>query len=398
MMKPIVNILYIFLACLAAAAFAGCSGDDEPSLPAPPEPQTAHRTVLVYMVANNNLSSFASDDIDEMKAGVTCQGALADGRWLVYYSGPDMRPRLLELLADGTERELKVYDAAVSSVSIERMRQEVADARALAPADGLGLVLWSHGTGWISDSGSIDEPSSSAAMASPLSFGMDGNRRLSMKIPSLRRALEGGTFDFIYFDCCHMATVEVAYELRHVTPRIVASPTELGVEGMPYALNVSPLMSAQPDLAGALGNTFAYYERQLEADDPFNPGYGCCISLLNTAALDDLADATRAIYLAGAATPAGYDAVPYFRRGITSGIYDMRHHIRAVCPDPDLLARWEAAFDKVVMTTRSTPKVYFLPADDFAGLGHNVIRTEADTSNGYTETQWWADVASHIVF
>ena len=103
------------------------------------------------------------------------------------------------------------------------MRRVVSDARELAPADGLGLVLWSHGTGWISDTGSINEPSEASGMMSPLSFGMDG--RLTMKISSLRCALEGNSFDFIYFDCCHMATVEVAYELRHLTPRIVASPT-----------------------------------------------------------------------------------------------------------------------------------------------------------------------------
>lgn len=384
--------------CLAAAFFAACSGSDEPAAPVEPQPTPAHRTVLVYMVANNNLSSFAADDIAEMKTGMSRLGDRAAGRWLVYYSGPDLRPRLIELLADGTECELKEYDTAVSSVSIERMRQVVSDARGLAPADGFGLVLWSHGTGWISDSGSINEPSEASGMQSPLSFGMDGYRRLTMKISSLRRALEGNSFDFIYFDCCHMATVEVAYELRGLTSRIVASPTELGVEGMPYDLNVASLLATQPDLAGALANTFGFYERQLAAADPLSPGYGCCISLLNTAALDGLAAATRDIYLSGTTTPDSYVAVPYYRAGITSGICDMRHHIRAICSDPALLARWETAFSNVVMATRTTPEVYFLQADDFAGLGHNVIRSEADTSQGYTETQWWTDVASNISF
>lgn len=395
-MKTIDRIIHHLMICLAPAFFAACSGSDEPAAPVEPQLTPAHRTVLVYMVANNNLSSFAADDIAEMKTGVSRLGDNADGRWLVYYSGPDLRPRLIELLADGTERELKEYDTAESSVSIARMRRVVSDARELAPADGLGLVLWSHGTGWISDTGSINEPSEASGMMSPLSFGMDG--RLTMKISSLRCALEGNSFDFIYFDCCHMATVEVAYELRHLTPRIVASPTELGVEGMPYDLNVASLLAAQADLAGALANTFGFYERQLAADDPLSPGYGCCISLLNTAALDDLAAATRDIYLSGATTPDSYVEVPYYRVGITSGICDMRHHMRAICTDPALLARWETAFSNVVMTTRTTPEVYFLQADDFAGLGHNVIRSGTDTTKGYTELQWWTDVASNISF
>lgn len=90
--------------------------------------------------------------------------------------------------------------------------------------------------------------------------------------------------------------------------------------------------------------------------------------------------------------------VPYYRVGITSGICDMRHHMRAICTDPALLARWETAFSNVVMTTRTTPEVYFLQADDFAGLGHNVIRSGTDTTKGYTELQWWTDVASNISF
>lgn len=392
MMKPIVNILYIFLACLAAAAFAGCSGDDEPSLPAPPEPQAVHRTVLVYMVANNNLSSFASDDIDEMKAGVTCQGALADGRWLVYYSGPDMRPRLLELLADGTERELKVYDVAVSSVSIERMRQVVADARALAPADGLGLVLWSHGTGWISDSGSIDEPFSSASMASPLSFGMDGNRRRSMKITSLRRALEGGTFDFIYFDCCHMATVEVAYQLRHLTPVIVASPTELGEDGMPYDRNLQHFFSPVPDLEAAARNTFTSY-----TDGSVSPSYGCAISVIRTSALDRLAGACAAIHSSGAILPDNYQRVPYFRTIImSSGLYDMFHYYSALeGVATDLKDEFARAFNAAVSLSLTTQRVYGLAADNFHGLATNIVTSDSDiTTYRYDETDWYADVLS----
>ena len=35
-----------------------------------------------------------------------------------------------------------------------------------------------------------------------------------------------------------MGTVEIAYELRALTPVIVGSPTEVEGEGMPYHLNI----------------------------------------------------------------------------------------------------------------------------------------------------------------
>ena len=56
----------------------------------------------------------------------------------------------------------------------------------------------------------------------------------AMTIPQLREALEGISFSFIYFDSCFMGNIESLYELRNNASAIVASPTEVLTEGMPY--------------------------------------------------------------------------------------------------------------------------------------------------------------------
>lgn len=41
--------------------------------------------------------------------------------------------------------------------------------------------------------------------------------------------------EYILFDDCYMSSLEVAYELRHVTNYMIACPTEVMVFGMPYS-------------------------------------------------------------------------------------------------------------------------------------------------------------------
>lgn len=367
----------------------GCSSADEPDAPqVQPE-----RTVLVYMVANNNLSGWASQDFKEMISGMEALPATTTGRLLVYYAPSNGTRELREVMRDGTYTTIKTYADGRPSVDESFMSEVIDDAKEATGSDSYGLVLWSHGTGWLHDAGTIeDEP---GAM-STYSFGWDGTPAKKMSIESLSRAIDGTDWDFIYFDCCHMGTVEVAYELRHRTPLIVACATELGLEGMPYNHNITPMLAAKPDLAAAVANTFSFYEHQYL----MGYGYGCSISLISTAKLDELAACTREILQSCGTMAVGYEPVPYFRSLVmSSGIYDMRHYIESLCADPDMLARWTRAFDATVIKHLTTDEVYTLPAADFHGLGCQIIAHPDDAGwCNYKATSWWADVVSHASF
>lgn len=367
-----------------AIVAAGCSdSSDEPQPVTPPAPEEGTKTVLVYMVADNNLAANASDDLEEMRRGMQQGGLPAGARLLVFFSGTDHNPRLMEIGADGKEHTLKTYETSPLAVSVERMSGVIADMKAIAPARTYGLVLWSHATGWMSEPGqTLESPTGirEEQPLDPLSFGYDGyynGRR--MKITSLAKALEGTHFEYIYFDCCHMATVEVAYELRHAADRIVGSPTELGVEGMPYDKNIPCLLAG--NISNALRNTFEYYREVYEHPDTEENSekspYGCAITLIDTRSLDRLATATRAVFESDAVTPPSYVAVPYYRSGTgVRGIFDMYHHIHAICSDPQLLTEWDDAFAAVVTETHTTDEVFMIKAEHFHGLGCHIIRSE----------------------
>ncbi len=70
--------LYTLLCISFFLLFTACNQDDDP---VPPE--VGSRTVLVYIVADNNLSSFAKEDVEEMIAGMESVD-LSSSNLLVY--------------------------------------------------------------------------------------------------------------------------------------------------------------------------------------------------------------------------------------------------------------------------------------------------------------------------
>ncbi len=367
---------------------ASCS-IDEPENP----PKVTDKTVLVYMVADNDLGGYANKDLSEMKAGMRKQGVPENCRWIVYYSGGDGAPRLIEIERTGQEKVLMRYTKDELSVSVSRMRKVVADMKILAPAESYGMVLWSHGTGWQSESGALSVELNGNVVSAPHSFGWDGVNAYRMKITSLAEALSGMRFDFLYFDCCHMATVEVAYELRGVSDVMVGCAPELGVDGMPYDLNVKELLKG--DCESAARNTFGVYSAEFAT----GKGYGCSISLLNLSALDGLADATRKVFAVSVTLPSDYTPVKYYREVVlTGGLYDFNHYVKALCGDKQALyQQWQRELAKVVEYHATTNRVYGLVATNFSGLACNIVHSKEDLepqndNYGYRETSWCNDI------
>lgn len=375
---------YIFIALIIGIFFvSGCNKKD-PKPTIDPTP----RTVLVYMVARNDLGDRKLDlmDIDEMRTAVE-NGALNGGRLLVYNSSNRSNPKLIELTQNG-ETTLKTYSSDIPSTDVERIKEVMNDTRRIAPNLGYGLVLWSHGTGWIDDAGS-------RTALRPYSFGAeidDENVLHKMKITSLAKALNGFDLEFIYFDNCHMGTIEVMYELRHAASYIVASATELPLEGMPYDLNIPVFFEKSLDLTKAAKNTYGYY---CSSDASTN---SCTIAVVDTRRIDDVATATRKIMEQAPVLPDDYAPLRLFRPGVVpnGNIYDMFHFITALSVGSSLLDEWKQAYRSAIIYHAATPTAYGLNLSGFSGLGCNILTTDADADNqGYRDLSWWNDVISH---
>lgn len=395
------SFLQYFFGAAVALSLASCG--DEPPQPQPePEPEPPGRTVLVYQVANNNLgqpgTTYDRLDIEEMLEASGAGDIPAGSHLLVYNAGYRSDPVLMEVTSGGLDTIL-TYDRSMPSVDSRRMLAVLADMETLRPNPQYGLVLWSHGTGWVQD-GMADVLDDSRRR----SFGNDAGK--TMNVTTLAATLERGPeLAWIYFDCCFMASVETLYEMRRTAPLIVASPTELRVEGMPYHLNVKHFFAdGNADLLAAARSTFEYYDLGFTGS-----GRTCTMTVADTRFLDALARTTAAIYAASpVAVTDGYEPQRYENLRQSCKYFDFADYVRDLCVDAAgnprfegaaaLMAEFDEAFARVVLYAAATPKLWnAVPLQRATGLSTYILNkpSDADTKN-YSTLSWYADVASKL--
>lgn len=386
----------IIPAVSVAMLLNACSDDKQPDLDPIPAEDPVSRTILVYMAANNSLGSPNNSyrnqaDIQEMITAASTQG-FNGGRVIVYHHAyKAAHPVLLEITPDGAIG-LKYYDTATSSVDAARMTEVISDTRKVAPADEYGLILWSHGSGWLEDG--MESKTTAYSFGEDREWLSDINyRKSTMNVTTLADIIGNDRpFAFIYFDCCYMSGIEVAYELRNATDYIIASATELPADGMRYDLNLPLLFKTQPDIVGAAKTTFEQY-------DVLSGGERTCtMSVIKCDALDGLAEYTRDIY--SSVTPVkSVQGIQTFKTTTPYYYYDMEQYIEALSPAPDLLENWEKALADVVVYKANTPSLWgYWPVTRHCGLStYPLTSPNSATTKGYDRFEWYADVASSLI-
>ena len=280
-------VLYILL--FSASVLTSCQKDD---VPVPDGPKD--RTFFIYMAADNSLGESGgslsydyaniADLLSEIKSS-----HLQKTNVIIFHDPKmasdgfvrsDAKPRLLEVVmgpnGKATTRDAAVYEE-LNSGSGETFRQILAQVAANYPAEKFGLIVWSHGSGWLP---AIPNFSRSRAI------GQDNRGAESwIEINDLAAAIPDGQFDFIAMDACYMGSVEVAYALRNKTDYLLVSPIEIMAAGMPYRLIPNLLFAKEPNYTGFCD---AFYNMYADT-------YGCTISLVKTSEMDALAVTVRDI-------------------------------------------------------------------------------------------------------
>lgn len=406
--------ILISLAPALLSLAASCHDEPKKSVPGPePEPEPVGRCVLVYQVANNNgLASKSIDDIEEMQQAAA-EGIPGDkGVLLVYNHRNNRAPVLIQVKEDGLDT-LKTYSTALTSVDAARMLEVFDDMRAVAPADDYGLILWGHGSGWLQD-GTAEAPQHKR------SYGGDSGKWMNITTLADVIAEAGRPFSFLYFDCCYMASVEVAYELRHAVPVIAGSVTEIAGEGMPYHRTLDRFFTpGDADIIGAAKATFDYYDewsagikRPECSPQGFSQRY-CTMSVILTDGLDRLAEATAKIY---SRTPAAYPAdmkpQPYGRgSSYRDKYFDFGKYVADLCKDAAGNERYTGAGtdlrefrSAIAACVAQDLAMEFIfgtntPISEHCGLSTYIMKNadDAQTKN-YVTLSWYSDIASQLTF
>ncbi len=236
------------------------------------------RVVIVYMMGENSLSSYAQTDLNEIRSATSL--IPDDGAMVVYFDNSQSKPQIFLYDNKLGERTLFEYSEDVISSDSTTMLNALRYIIEKEDADEYALILWSHGSGWV--------PSSYGVKS--LTIGIDnGNNSVSntgteMEIHTLRGVLEnvGVRWRYILFDACFMQCVEVAYELRNLTEWCIGMPAETPAEGADY-YRLMPYFFSKETFAGDI--TEQYYNTYSDND-------GMLISAVRCDQLEQLARAT----------------------------------------------------------------------------------------------------------
>lgn len=193
------------------------------------------RTVLVYMAADNALSVYADESLSNLETGLK-RTLTNGGNLIVYLDIENELPSLIHFKKTGVgiKRQIIKTYTEHNSASEEVMSTVFRDTYDRFPANEYGLIFWGHGSGWMPSEGIYFKQEKTRQSDYPTRWvGQDQSDYLD--IQGFGKALKSAPFlEFIVMDACLMGNVEVAYELVDAAKYLIASPTEIHAEGMPY--------------------------------------------------------------------------------------------------------------------------------------------------------------------
>lgn len=368
-------IKYLSAAFVLLFSAASC----DPLSQDPPEFVEQQKTLLVYMVANNDLSSDASRNLNAMMQGYLP----TDNNLLVYLHSTNGNPILLRLSKEesgAVSRDTVYHFPQRNSADPASLTSALKVCRTMYPAEEYGLVLWSHGTGWLPQQ----------YYGKTRSFGRDGSNE--MDIIEMAKAIPF-KLNYIIFDACLMGGIEVAYELKDSVDYIIASPTEILSEGFPYGKIMQHIFKSSTQLEAIAREYYNHY------NEKNGTNRSASVALIKTSELGNVALKAKEIF-----NKYGHNgnlgnnlvdttAIQKYYRGSKHWFYDLGGLMQQLAGSD--AASFNEALEDAVIYKAATPDFIgvTIRPDRFSGLSTYIPSPSADAEllEYYPKLRWNQD-------
>lgn len=392
-MKKFLHSTLLFTAVAFCILLTPSCQKEEAEKPQWPLSQSSHTLMLYFMGTSldndfdNNIIAAKNALCELSSKGEPLSARAVKPRVLYFHHKESNREvgEIVELIYDGgqcAERTLATFSMPLI-VTQEDMTNYLKQMIELAPADSYGLVIGTHGCGWIPiDAPGLNEASApvrhqlspnylgTVAQSNQQGFVGEGyHPNFGTSVPEgvsnmfdtdeLATILTGTgvKFEYTIYDVCLMANIEALYDLRHTSKYVVASVCEILGEGFPYQTVIPFLLSENGrgfDLDGVCQAFNTYYDDE----------YGCSgsISLIDCSQIDDLATITKRIIAESQnnlpdieensqkAALQGYDGNQIF--------YDFGQYINQLCIDESQKAEFNSQLGRTVVSKYTLKKFY----------------------------------------
>lgn len=372
--------------------------------------KTKHRTVLVYVAADNNLSNIANSNIYSMNSCIS--NGMDNYNLLVFVDRKDVAPALLHIHNFKIDTIAKYPERDTSDPMVFR---EVIDyVKEKYESDSYGLVMWSHGTGWLptrqlhyvapnmkyaQSRDGKPAPKANEERINPFAptkaFAWEDRKGETpsyscMDLQEMADAIPDGFFDFILFDACYMGNVEVAYALRNKADYIVSSCYEIVSDGFPYHIVTRDFLNGS--LRKCCDEFYDYYNSM----SGWKQMAG--ISMVKTDELDSLARCFRKIVneYKDAIPNMDVSDVQCFDRFTNHVFFDLMDFVDKLDVRVWLYAEFMVQLDNCVPYKKTTPYIFpgdkeEIPVNSYSGLSIYIPLAKYDASglnDDYRETEW----------
>ena len=244
-------------------AFTSCEQEDWPV--------KTDQTVLMYLPWSSNLKSYFETNISDFESVVE-RNILKNERVVVFFCTSPTEAVLFELAYDNGKcirKPLKIYHnpAFTTATGITSILNDV---KTLAPANRYAMTIGCHGMGWIpvptAQVRSIGQKKHweyEGVLLTRYFGGLSPEYQTNTTTLAEGIANAGIKMEYILFDDCYMASVEVAYDLKEVTDYLIASPCEIMAYGMPYA-EIGPHLLGKVDYESICDAFYEFYKNYEE--------------------------------------------------------------------------------------------------------------------------------------
>ena len=350
------EVRYILAVVLSAVLFSSCINEEYEG----PDPDLPARTILVWLGGDNNLSDETGRKIEALRQGWTYTG----NKCLIYQDSRD-GARLLRLRGGCRTTPtpyveiVREYGAenSASPAIFARVLREVADEY---PADSYGLIFFSHASGWL-PAGTLQNPQKQRKHSRSIGVDDGGTGRAEMEIAEFAAAIPDGMFDFIVFETCLTAGVEVAYELRGKSDYMLASAAEIVSPGFtpvyPSALRL--LCNTAVETRTAL-EAFGHAWMNYVATNYTGARRSATLSLIDIDETSPLAARTQAALRTRSAEAPDLSRLQHFDRPGSYGdspalprFFDLDEWVEEVA-DPDEYEAFRAQLERTVVWKAAT--------------------------------------------
>ena len=318
---------------------------------------TARKTLVVYMMAENSLNNYASLDVKEIMEAVP--SIPRDCRLFVYVDDnkfPMITQYFRMTNGEAGNSNIHPFTTDVCSSDTAALGAVLDYILKDYPTESLDLVMWSHGDGWLRAPLNVAPQRSIGIDNGKNSYSNSVTKTIEVEeLAALLRRMPARV-DRLMFDACFMQCAESCFALRGAAEWIIASPAEIPGDGALYSTLIQNFFNSDgPE--DILDSYIRAYESRPS---------GAVLSAVNTRGMQNLADVTYSYvikYFNSEKRRDYTDVFSYLPGGKYSGspaypsFFDMNAVMKKYLT-PDEYAHWREAFDGAVTYVASSPKWY----------------------------------------